>query len=63
MSDFAVFIAVITMTLIDAWLGLDTPKLTVPEDIKVRVIQVVIICTVKHSRFFIYRITIILLYF
>lgn len=34
-SDFAVPIAIIAVTVFDNWLGLDTPKLIVPNDFKV----------------------------
>lgn len=36
-SDFAVLIAIVVMVLIDALLGIPTPKLTVPSEIKVHV--------------------------
>jgi sodium bicarbonate transporter 10 len=35
LSDFAVVIAIFSMTAIDAWIGLPTPKLLVPHDFKV----------------------------
>ena len=34
-SDFAVMIAICLMVLIDALMGLDTPKLSVPENFEV----------------------------
>ena len=36
MSDFAVLIAIIAMVLLDVLLGIPTPKLIVPTELKVR---------------------------
>lgn len=36
-SDFAVVIAIFSMTLFDAWMRVDTPKLIVPQEFKVSV--------------------------
>ena len=35
LSDFAVPLAIISVTLLDNWIGLETPKLLVPNDFKV----------------------------
>ena len=35
-SDFAVFTAIVLMVVVDMVVGLDTPKLLVPEEFRVR---------------------------
>lgn len=40
LSDFAVVIAIFSMTALDAWVGLSTPKLLVPHDFKVGSLQI-----------------------
>ena len=53
-SDFAVMIAIVSMVGADAGLGLDTPKLNVPEDFKVKTRLVVNLnfCTFFSCFFF-----------
>lgn len=59
-SDFAVLIAIVSMTLVDYNVGLVTPKLYVPKEFKVSALMVNLNLTESHSFLFSQLVTIVI---